>query len=106
MDKRFAMSMLLDFYGSLLTDRQRLCMELYYDGDRSLAEIAEDTSVSRQAVHDNLQRAELLLTGYEEKLGLLAQYEERKRFVEDLRAKLARSGIQDDETERLIRALE
>ena len=59
---------LLDLYGSLLTEKQRSSMEMYYLADWSLGEIAEELSVSRQAVHDNLHRAGLGLEEYETKI--------------------------------------
>ncbi len=66
--------MFYDFYGQLLTDRQKDFMELYYGQDLSLGEIAEEFNVTRQAVHDTLKRAEQLLSEYEEKLGLVAKF--------------------------------
>ena len=62
---------LYDLYGTLLTQRQRELVEMYYFDDWSLAEIAENLGVSRQAVHDNLRRAEEQLDSYERALGLL-----------------------------------
>ena len=74
---------LYDFYGALLTDKQRDCLNMHYLQDLSLGEIAEEFGVSRQAVHDILRRAEQTLEDYEEKLGLAARYaEERKLLVE------------------------
>ena len=55
------MALLYDYYGDLLTDRQKECFELRYNQDLSLAEIAQELNVSRQGVHDNLSRAESLL---------------------------------------------
>lgn len=63
---------LYDFYGALLTSRQREMMEMYYFDDWSLAEIATHLGVSRQAVHDSLRRATEQLEGYESTLELLA----------------------------------
>ena len=63
------MTLLFDYYGELLTDRQRMCFDLRHNQDLSLAEIAEELSVSRQGVHDNLSRAEALLMNMEEKTG-------------------------------------
>lgn len=63
------MTLLFDYYGNLLTDRQRMCFDLRHNQDLSLAEIAEELHVSRQGVHDNLTRAEALLRNMEEKTG-------------------------------------
>ena len=63
------MTLLFDYYGDLLTDRQKECFDLRYNQDLSLAEIAEQLQVSRQGVHDNLSRAEALLKNMEEKTG-------------------------------------
>ena len=61
------MTLLFDYYGELLTERQRMCFDLRHNQDLSLAEIAEELQVSRQGVHDNLSRAEALLRNMEEK---------------------------------------
>ena len=63
------MTLLFDYYGELLTDRQRMCFDLRHNQDLSLAEIAQELQVSRQGVHDNLSRAEALLQNMEEKTG-------------------------------------
>lgn len=63
------MTLLFDYYGELLTERQRMCFDLRHNQDLSLAEIAEELQVSRQGVHDNLSRAEALLRNMEEKTG-------------------------------------
>lgn len=63
------MTLLFDYYGDLLTERQRMCFDLRHNQDLSLAEIAEELQVSRQGVHDNLTRAEALLRNMEEKTG-------------------------------------
>lgn len=63
------MTLLFDYYGDLLTDRQRMCFDLRHNQDLSLAEIAEELQVSRQGVFDNLSRAEALLRNMEEKTG-------------------------------------
>ena len=61
--------LLYDYYGNLLTARQRECFELRYDQDLSLGEIGEELGISRQGVHDNLSRAEALLRNMEAKTG-------------------------------------
>ena len=63
------MTLLFDYYGDLLTERQRMCFDLRHNQDLSLAEIAEELSVSRQGVYDNLSRAEALLRNMEAKTG-------------------------------------
>ena len=63
------MTLLFDYYGELLTERQRMCFDLRHNQDLSLTEIAEELNVSRQGVHDNLSRAEALLRNMEEKTG-------------------------------------
>lgn len=61
--------LLYDYYGALLTDRQRECFELRYNQDLSLGEIGQELGISRQGVHDNLLRTEALLQNMEEKTG-------------------------------------
>ena len=61
--------LLYDYYGDLLTDRQKECFEMRYYQDLSLGEIGEELGISRQGVHDNLSRAEALLREMEAKTG-------------------------------------
>ena len=63
------MTLLFDYYGELLTERQKMCFGLYHNQDLSLAEIAQELQVSRQGVYDNLSRAEATLRNMEEKTG-------------------------------------
>lgn len=67
-------SLLYDFYGALLTERQREVMELYHEENLSLAEIAEEFGISRQGVHDALHKGEKSLNDYEAKLGLVEKF--------------------------------
>ena len=71
MDKRFYINMLFDIYGPLMTDRRSETVRLCLEEDLSLSEAAEATGVSRQAVHDSLNRAEKQLEEYERLLGVL-----------------------------------
>lgn len=68
------MAMLFDFYGKLLTEKQREMLAFYYEQDLSLGEIAEEFNVSRQAIHDVIKRSEKILEQYEEKLGLVNKF--------------------------------
>lgn len=61
--------LLYDYYGDLLTDRQKECFEMRYYQDLSLGEIGEELGISRQGVHDNLSRTEALLRNMEAKTG-------------------------------------
>ena len=72
---RLTQTMLLDLYGELLTEKQRACFDLHCNEDLSLSEIAEQLSITRQGVWDNIRRAETALNEYEEKTGLLRRPE-------------------------------
>ena len=67
------MTLLFDYYGDLLTPRQKMCFDLRHNQDLSLAEIAQELQVSRQGVFDNLSRAEALLRNMEEKTGCVSR---------------------------------
>ena len=65
----FELALLLDYYGGMLTDKQKECFDMRYNQDLSLAEIGQELGVSRQAVNDNLTRTEALLRRMEENIG-------------------------------------
>lgn len=73
-DSAFRMTMLYDFYGDLLTPRQKEFYDLYYNEDFSLAEIAENAGITRQGVRDVIVRAEAILNEMEEKTGIIARF--------------------------------
>jgi len=85
MQKDLHTSLLLDFYGSFLTERQREYMDLYLNSDYSLGEIAEQYGVSRQAVRDSLVRAQAQLQAADGRLGLLKRFYAQKSLLEELR---------------------
>lgn len=68
------MLLLFDYYGEMLTERQRMCLDLRYNQDLSLGEIAQELGVSRQGVHDNILRAEAHLEKMEQKTGCVRRY--------------------------------
>ena len=74
MSKDLSVGVLLDFYSELLTDKQRDVMDLYYNNDYSLAEIAQNLDISRQGVRDFIKRGEKQLNEFEEKLGMVSRF--------------------------------
>ena len=80
-------SLLYDFYGALLSDRQREVFGLYHEENLSLSEIADSLGVSRQAVHISLGKAGEELERYEEKLGLLAKHTEYEKALSEVEAR-------------------
>ena len=91
-ESRWTQSMLLDFYGELLTDKQRECFDLHYNEDLSLSEIAEQLGISRQGVWDNIRRAEGAMKEIEEKTGLIRRFEGTKRALETIRKQAEEIG--------------
>ena len=73
-NQAYRMAMLYDFYGDLLTDRQKEFYDLYYNEDLSLAEIVENYGITRQGVRDVIVRAEAYLTEIEDKTGLIRRF--------------------------------
>lgn len=79
---------LLDFYGELLTERQREIADFYFNDDLSLSEIAELTGLTRQGVRAAVEKSRLALTAYEEKLGLAAKFRAAQTEIGILSAEL------------------
>lgn len=97
-EKLARMAMLFDFYGQLLTEKQRAIMELFYSDDFSLSEIAHGYGISRQAVYDILKRTENILEGYEAKLNLVEKFQvqqERIARIGELVALMKETGKLD-----------
>lgn len=88
MDKILFLTMLYDFYGELLTDKQKNMFELYHLNDLSLNEISIEFGISRQAVLDSVKRTEKLLIQYEDKLFLIDKYTHRKKIIQEIINKL------------------
>ena len=78
MSKNLEMSYLLDFYGEVLTEKQRDMMQQYFNMDLSLSEIADNFNITRQGVRDAIKRAETQLIAMEERLGLVSRFENMK----------------------------
>lgn len=80
------MTMLFDFYGELLTDRQKEFFDLYYNEDLSLAEIAENAGISRQGVRDVIVRAEAAMQEVEDKTGIIKRFEAQRPHLDAIAA--------------------
>lgn len=76
--------LLLDFYGNLLTDKLQTVLQLAVNEDWSLSEISDEVGVTRQAVHDRIQRGSKALLQYEKQLGLVTRWKEQKAQLEEL----------------------
>ena len=98
-------SLLLDYYGVMLSDKQREVMELYYNEDLSLAEISLLSHVTRQGVRDTIKRGEAALLEWEEKLGTAA----RARLVKEGLGKIAalcREHPESENEKKILRLAE
>lgn len=78
MDELFEISLLLDFYGQLITEKQYEVLDLHYNSDYSLGEIAQLLNISRQGVYDNIKRGKAALSDMEQKLGLVERLVQQK----------------------------
>lgn len=106
-NQAYRMALLYDFYGDVLTDRQKEFYDLYYNEDLSLSEIAENYGISRQGVRDVIVRAEATLTELEDKTGIIRRFhlmqDQLKEVLVDVEAIARRNDEhgQDEEIEAL-----
>ena len=100
MDKSVKISMLLEIYGKMLTDKQADTVDLYYNQNLSLSEIADEVNITRQAVRKSLIEAEKNLFEYEEKLKFLEKNIQRKEKIDEIL-----KMIEDERIARLIEEL-
>lgn len=104
MEDRFKISILVDLYGVLLTDKQKDILILYYNDDLSLAEIAEIMNTSRQAVFDLIKRCHKLLLEYESKLNLLENENKKntnKNILLNMLDSISNQGTDINEIEKI-----
>ncbi len=87
MGKNLDVTMLLDFYGEMLSEKQQSFISYYYNDDLSLAEIADNEGITRQGVRDAIKRAETQLFDMEERLGLVARFQDMESGLEEIIAK-------------------
>lgn len=105
LEKTTRMNFLFDFYQSLLTEKQRSYMHLYYLDDHSLGEIANEYEISRQAVYDNIRRTEAMLEEYEDKLRLFEKFQNRQMVIERLYLALKDNDVQKTHLTELVTQL-
>lgn len=104
-EKTNRMNALFEFYATLLTEKQMNYIELYYADDFSLAEIAEEYHVTRQAVYDNIKRTEKVLETYEIKLHMYSDYIVRDQIFSELLTKYDKDTYLIDQI-NLLQSLE
>ena len=109
-NQTYRMTMLFDFYGELLTDRQKEFFDLYYNEDLSLSEIAENEGISRQGVRDVIVRAEAAMQEIEDKTGLIKRFHTMNGQLQQVCRDAQRLGelaarYDDEEAETLARRL-
>jgi predicted DNA-binding protein YlxM (UPF0122 family) len=95
MDKNVRMSILFEIYGNILTNKQAETVELYYNDNLSLAEIAENLNITRQGVRENLVKAEGKMLEMEEKLGLLKKKQEREKLISEIISEIDNKNIKE-----------
>lgn len=83
-EKHFALSLLLDIYGALLTQKQRDALDMYLNEDLSLSEIAENTGTSRQAAQDSIKKAEQRLQEWEDALGICKKRQQIEEILQQM----------------------
>ena len=105
-DKNLGISMLNQLYGKMLTEKQGEMLKAYYDFDCSLAEIADEYGISRQAVRDNIKRAEISLEEFESKFGLLATRERVIGKLAELKQLLQDKNLLDEEIQNKLTEIE
>lgn len=96
MAKDLNMTLLLDIYGSMLTDRQRDILELYYEQDLSLGEIGDELFITRQGVMNCIKKSEIHLRELEEKLGLSARLKEVSHDIDELEGLIYQAQIANE----------
>ena len=105
-DETVLRTMLFDFYGELLTEKQREYFDLHYNADLSLAEIAESSGISRQGVWDIIRRAEATLRETERKTGLVRRYGAQRQTLREIEQKLQTLlSITDGEAKQLVQEI-
>ena len=106
----YRMALLFDFYGDVLTERQKEFYDLYYNEDLSLSEIAENNGITRQGVRDVIVRAEPILSDLEDKTGLIRRFHAMRKQLQSVQENAQEilklnSKYDDPELERLAQEI-
>lgn len=96
MEDILKLTLLYDFYGELLTDKQKNIYEMYYQNDLSLTEIGEEINITRQGVRDQLKHAEKKLFDYESKLQFLEKFQTQQKNISNIKENLQEAKKTDD----------
>lgn len=105
-EKMIEINMLYDFYGQLLTSRQKEILKLYYEDNYSLSEIAEAFGISRQGVHDTIKKSEKALHGYESRLGLVQKFGATEEVIEAIDLEIDMLIRENSQNKRLAERLQ
>ncbi|MGN0489534.1 MAG: YlxM family DNA-binding protein [Ruminococcus sp.] len=105
MEKNIEISLLFDFYGQLLKEQQQMAVDLYYNDDLSLSEIASELNITRQGVRDCIKRSEIQLYLYEEKLGLYKRFKETEKGLSEIEnlAESLKDNYNKEQAEKIIK---
>lgn len=95
-EKNLEISQLLDFYGETLTERKRSVMNLYYNEDLSLSEVAAEVGISRQGVRELIKKTENELISFEEKLGLAKRFNYLRELADSAESALLCDTVSDE----------
>lgn len=96
MDRKLTVSLLLDFYGQVLSEKQFQIMDYYYNDDLSLREISEILGITRQGVHDTIKRSEAFLEELEQSLGLYAKWQRLQQQLESIEGAVKEINCEND----------
>jgi hypothetical protein len=97
MEKNVTVSILLDIYGKVLTEKQRDVLDLYFNEILSLSEIAEEVGITRQAVHDCISKGENKLFNLEEKLGIMKKTESQEKQLQKILSELSKIQVKNSD---------
>ena len=103
--KDMHISLLLDFYGDILSERRQEMTSLYYNDDLSLSEIADICGISRQGVRDAIKKSEAELLNLEEKLGLAGRYEELRAQISRISYDISSIQVSDAESSEKLQTI-